>query len=64
MKPFVKSFTSDTENGLATQVQKLIIANMSEKILDTSSITVSTGGTATLVARERADNVRNIHRSG
>ena len=55
VKPFVKSFTSDTENGAykaGTEIS--IIANMSEKILDTSSITVSldTGGSATLVALE------------
>ena len=55
VKPFVKSFTSDTENGAYNAGSEInIIANMSEKILDTSSITVSfdTGGTATLVALE------------
>ena len=54
VKPFVKSFTSDTDGPYKAGSEINIIANMSEKILDTSSITVSldTGGSATLVALE------------
>ena len=50
VKPFVKSFTSDTPDGPYKAGSEIsIIANMSEKILDTSSITVSldTGGSYT-----------------